>query len=256
VWAALMIRVAGRRGESVLVRTTEAATWPPGVFDALSLRGLLTNAPRARSATCPGCERECSMPVEGESERFFVVCDKRSDTGRVTVADGDLRQFRLDLDAIANFVAEEMAVNRTSVVSTIPGTVNIGTAKGKKRVQMLTLVIGDSLDLRAGTSVLPLSELVTYTEGQFRIDGDAVRKMVDSSTTANPHHTPDQSRREARRMETAALHAGWRKEFRRLQKTSPENTVVWYSQQIAKGSAGKRRSPKTIRRVLSSNPKK
>ena len=62
--------------------------------------------------------------------------------------------------------------------------------------------------------------------------------------------TPNTARREVRKLETAAMHEQWRKEYRTLKKKQPTMSDVWCSQQIAKMECANGRRPETIRKQM------
>ena len=73
---------------------------------------------------------------------------------------------------------------------------------------------------------------------------------MDAATTGDSRYTPNNARREARKLDTKALHESWRKEYRALKQRRPEMSDVWYSQQIAKMDIAKGRSAETIRKHM------
>jgi hypothetical protein len=61
---------------------------------------------------------------------------------------------------------------------------------------------------------------------------------------------PNSVRREARKLNTQAMHERWQREYRRLKKSRAGMSGVWYSQQIAKSAVGDGRSAETIRKHM------
>src|SRR3954447_12493662 len=59
----LLARVGACEGAAVLIDEEESGAWSTAAVAALKSQGLLVKARPAASAICPGCERECSMPV-------------------------------------------------------------------------------------------------------------------------------------------------------------------------------------------------
>ncbi|SFM68525.1 hypothetical protein SAMN05421721_12310 [Ectothiorhodospira mobilis] len=81
----LLDRIAASNGAPVLIGADELADWPADAVAALQSQGVITRARPAVSAVCPGCERECAMPVytppgTGQATGAFIVCNKRSDS--------------------------------------------------------------------------------------------------------------------------------------------------------------------------------
>ena len=130
------------------------------------------------------------------------------------------------------------------------GLLNIGMASGDKRSQMLSLRADGELALVAANNAVPLAELVGYRDGEYSVDGDMIRQLVDSATTANPRYTPSNARREARKLDTQAMYEAWRKAYRDLKKKRRNMTDVWYSRQIAKKDIANGRSAETIRKHM------
>jgi hypothetical protein len=89
----LLGRVGAHNGAPVFVSAEELDHWPAAAITAMKGQGLLSRARPAASAICPGCERECAMPVHtvlagSVVHASFIVCDKRSDINRVPVPAG------------------------------------------------------------------------------------------------------------------------------------------------------------------------
>ena len=77
-----------------------------------------------------------------------------------------------------------------------------------------------------------------------------IRVLVDSTTTKDTRYTPSSARREARKLDTQAMYEKWRKKYRKLKKSRPGMSDVWYSQQIAGMDIGQSRNPETIRKNM------
>ncbi len=251
----LLGRVGAANGSAVLISTEELDQWPAAAVSALKSQNLLLKARPATSVVCPGCEEECSMPVETRTRAnapatFFVVCDKRSDTSRVAIAAAQLAQWRCDAQAVRGFVAASLELRETPMQPTERDLLPIGIARGNKRTQMLCLRVQEHLALVVGTSTVPLADVVGFEDGRFTLDGLVIRNMVDAATTADPRHTPSTVKREASKIDTQAMYAGWQKAYRALCKKSPGKSDVWYSQQIAKTLVAKGRDASTIKKHM------
>ncbi len=178
------------------------------------------------------------------------MCDKRSDINRVPVSAKRLMQWRCDADAVCGFIAASLGLRRGDQHPADAGLLNIGIASGDKRGQMLSLRADGELALVAANSAVPVAELVGYRAGEYSVDGDMIRQLVDSATTADPRYTPSNARREARKLDTQAMYEAWRKAYRDLKKKRRNMTDVWYSQQIAKQGIAASRSAETIRKHM------
>lgn len=251
----LLARVAASQGCPVLVNEEELGHWPEAAVKAMKSQKLLARARPAASVVCPGCERECVMPVHTLPARpggspSFIVCDKRNDINRVPVAAARLKQWQSDIEGLCAFVAKGLELRRSPHRLNNAGMHEIGTARGKNRSQMLCVQAKAELKLVAGYNAIPLAELVRYQAGGYSIDRAGVRQLVDATSTADSRYTPSNARREAHKLDTQGLHEGWRKEYRALKKKRPEMSDVWYSQQIARGAIAKGRSAETIRKHM------
>jgi hypothetical protein len=251
----LIGRVGASNGSAVLINTQELNQWPAAAVSALKSQNLLLKARPASSVVCPGCEEECSMPVEtltraNAPATFFVVCDKRSDTSRVAVAASQLAQWRCDAQAVRGFVAASLGLRETPAQPTEADLLPIGMASGNKRTQMLGLRAQGLLALVVGKNAMPLADVVAFEDGRFTLDSLVIRHMVDAATTADPRHTPSTVRREASKIDTQAMYASWQKAYRALCKKSPGKSDVWYSQQIAKTPVAKGRDATTIKKHM------
>jgi len=252
----LLARV-GAQGGAVLVTAAELAQWPAPTVAALKEQKLLTRSSPATSAVCPGCENECVMPVHtlvranGEAASF-IVCDKRDDTNRVAIAADQLQQWRCDVPAVCQFVATSLDLRQSAQRASNDSLVNIGMVRGDKRSQMLALRLQHELALTAGNSTIPLADLVSFEDGSFAVDAVMVLQMVDTAPPADARHTPTTAKREVRKAATLTMYAGWQKDYRKLLKTNPGKSDVWYAQQIAKADKEHVRDPSTIKKHMHS----
>ena len=251
----LLARLGASQGTAVLVSEEELGCWPVAAVQAMKSHKLLVKARPAASVVCPGCEQECAMPVHTlpagtRRATSFVVCDKRSDINRVAVPSERLRQWRCSAEAVCGFVAQSLELRPSSQTRWSIGLWEIGLAIGNRRSQMLCLRATSELELVAGTNAVPLAELVRYRAGSYAVDSAPVRQLVDAATTGDSRYMPSNARREARKLDTKALHESWRKEYRAFKKRRPEMSEVWYSQQIAKMDIAKGRSAETIRKHM------
>ena len=251
----LLGRVGAGQGAAVLVNDAELNQWPNAAATALKSQRLLAKARPASSVICPGCERECVMPVQSpptttRATEPFVVCDKRSDINRVPVPTAMLTQWRCSADAVCGFVAASLGLRRSDKQAASADLWNIGIATGNKRSQMLCLRTDSDLALVAGNNAMPLTELVGFHDGEYSVDRIMIRRLVDSATTADPRYMPSNAKREARKLDTQAMYEGWQKEYRTLKKKRRNMTDVWHSQQIAKMDIAQGRDAETIRRRM------
>lgn len=251
----LLERVEARHGATALVSEAELSEWPAEAVRELKAQKLLVKANPAVSVVCPGCEQECTMPVHtlpagNGKAAFFTVCDKRDDISRVPVSADRLRQWRCGADAVGAFVACSLELRAESLRKTESGLWELGLVMGRKRSQMVCLRTNATLELVVGENAIPLAEVVRVGPDGYSIDAEAIRQMVDLATAGDPRYTPTNARREARKLDTQALHESWRKAYRALKKQRPGMSDVWYSQQIAKLEIGQKSRAETIRKHM------
>jgi hypothetical protein len=253
----LLARVGAAQGDAVIVSDEELSQWPATTVAAMKSQKLLAKTRPAVSVVCPGCERECVMPVHtltraSRAAASFIVCDKRSDINRVAVSSQRLTQWRCDADAVCGFVARSLGLRRSDGHPVRTGLLNIGIASGDKRRQMLCLRTDGDLALVAGNDAMTLAELVGFCDGEYLVDHGTIRRLVDSATTADPRYTPSNAKREARKLDTRAMYEDWQKAYRDLKKQRRNMSDVWYSQQIAKLDIAKGRNAGTIKKNMKS----
>lgn len=251
----LLDRVGANQGAAILVTDDELRQWPSEAVKAIKSQKLVTRARPATSAICPGCEEQCVMPVHtplaaAGSEASFIVCDKRCDINRVPVSASRLIHWQCNADLVCGFIAARLGLRRSDREAANADLWEIGVATGNKRSQMLCLQADGGLTLVVGGNRVPLAELITFCDGQYSLDGDIIRRMVDAATTADNRYTPGQVKREARKLETQALHASWQKAYRELKRSKPGKPDTWYAQKIAKMDIRPKRSPGTIRKNM------
>lgn len=241
----------------VLVTEHELSSWPAEAVSAMKSQKLIVKTRPAKSTACPGCEKDCVMPVHTLSNSAstnvsFIVCDKRSDINRVPISCEQLIQWRLAAAAVCNFVASSLELNRSTALQADKTLLTIGMVRGKKRSQMLALQVKNGLKLIAGTSSAELIDLVSFDVKRYVIHTPTVLQMVDTSNTADPLYTPSAAKRESRKLDTQAMYASWQKEYRSLRKKNTNKSDVWYSQQISRLPIAQGRSADTIKKHMKS----
>ena len=251
--AELLARVGA--GGNVFMTEHELNQWPAGAVSAMKAQGLVSKAPPATSAICPGCEQDCAMPVEtipvpDGAPGLFVVCDKRHDTNRVAISPDHLVQWQAGTVAVAKFVGESLALRWHGTTATEGNTLEIGILKGKKRSQMLCLRSEKELVLVAGSSVLPLADVIAFPKGRYGLDAQAIEQLVDNSTTSDARYTPSNAKREVRKLDTQARNERWQKEYRKIKRQHPDKSDNWCAILISRTPLGGGKSPETIRKNM------
>jgi hypothetical protein len=258
---AALVELLGRVGGSMdaaVLNNNELNQWPETAVAAMKTQRLLTKAKPAVSAICPGCERDCVMPVQtrihpSRGAVSFIDCDKRSDVSRVVVSVERLEQWRCTADAVGDFVAASLGLRRSDKRRPASADfLEIGMATGKKHSQMLCLQTDGELMLVAGGNRLPLADLIALRAGGYSLDSARVGQLIDAASTPDNRYTPSNAKREARKLDTQAMYKDWQKAYRKLAKMNPNMSEVWYSQQIAKLPVAKGRSAGTIKKNMHS----
>jgi hypothetical protein len=254
----LLARVGASQEAAAVLNNHELNQWPETAVAALKTQRLLSKARPATSAVCPGCERDCVMPVQtrvhpSRGALSFIDCDKRSDVSRVSLPVERLEQWRCTADAVCGFIAAALGLHRSSRRHPASAEfLEIGMATGAKRSQMLRLQPDGELMLVVGGNKVPLADLVAYRTGAYSLDGARVRQLVDAATTADNRHTPSIAKREARKVDTQAMYKDWQKAYRELTKKRPNMPETWYATQIAKLPVAQGRSAGTIKKNMQS----
>lgn len=251
----LLARVGASGGAAVLVCEHELTQWPSAAVAAMKAQRLLAKANPASSVICPGCERECVMPVHvlpntARTPAAFIVCDKRSDVNRVVVPIDCLSQWKCNADGVSTFVANTLGLRPSAQSTDVPTRWNIGIASGSQRSQMLCLQADGALALFAGNNALPLADLINFSEGRFTLDGAMVGQLVDAATTADNRYTPSNIKRETRKANTQDMYASWQKAYKTLKRQHPKMPETWYSRQIAKQPIAQDRKADTIKKNM------
>lgn len=182
----LLQRIGVKNGSSVLISTQEFSGWPVAAVEVMKSQGLLTKVRPARSAVCPGCERECTMPVhvltaKGRESEAFIVCDKRDDVNRVAVPVQCLEQWQASGDNIAALLAKLLGLHR-SEVGGAAARWDLGVFKGLKHSSQLVLVAEGKLVLSLASHVIPLSQLLTLDHDGLKIDKSPLLRAIDGDT--------------------------------------------------------------------------
>jgi hypothetical protein len=252
----LLARVGVGDGAAVLVDEEELSQWPTAALAAMKSQRLITKARPTASAVCPGCERECVMPVhsppiEKSSPVSFIVCDKRSDINRVAVPITNLNQWQCSTDAVCGFVAACLELHRPYKRNPTD-FLEIGITTGGKRSQMLCLQTNGELILIAGGNKVPLADIITFGEDAYSVDRARVRMLVDDATTVESRYIPSTTKRELSKLATQAMYKDWQKAYRELKRKHTHKSDVWYAQKIAKTKTinPKGRDADTIRKHM------
>ena len=159
----LLARVGA--ADSVFVTAHELSRWPPDAVAAMKSQKLINKTAPAVTAVCPGCEQECTMPIEAVPASsgvpaYFVVCDKRDDINRVMILPDHLAQWQATTGRVTKFVAQNLSLRWQGTMTSAGDALQIGIVTGRWKSQMLCLRSDSELILVAGYGSLPLADIV------------------------------------------------------------------------------------------------
>ncbi|MEA3275523.1 MAG: hypothetical protein U9Q81_09610 [Pseudomonadota bacterium] len=168
----LFERVAAAPGRQALFSAEELDQWRGEGVVALEAQRLINQARPATSAACPGCEDQCTMPLHAIPDTcgepaLFIVCDKRSDINRVEIPPARVTQWQADADSVARFIADSLSLRWSGKRQGAGNLLDIGMVTGLERTQMLCLRTEGELALVAGSSAIPLAEVIEYSPGRY-----------------------------------------------------------------------------------------
>ena len=244
-------RAGAAPGREVRVEAGEVARWPREAVAALKSQKLLRKARPARGTVCPGCGMQCAMPVETGTDPLlpWVVCDKRGDINRVPVSADRLPQWRTSADTLGRFVADGLSLRWRGRRAEGGRVLEIGTAGSGTQRRVLNLRFEGELALAAGPSALPLSEVLRFGGGGYRMDNTRIRRWLDVAAEESPLPA-SRIRREARKLDTRKKDKTLQKAYRALKRQRPGMSDVWYARQIARSDLGGGLSPGSIRKRM------
>ena len=151
------------------------------------------------------------MPVEMATTaagtlRFFVVCDRREDTARVPVPRVQLEQWQCSPRLLADGVAKLVGLRR-SLSDDDPRRLDLGVLKGTQASAHVVLHVESALTLHIAGHVLPLPDVLAWTDKGMTVDRRALVRCVDNPVAAAGAKESAEKRRErldARRKELIA----------------------------------------------------
>ncbi len=194
--AELLARLGAARGTPVFVNDEELSQWPPAAVAAMKSHKLLVKARPAVSVVCPGCERECVMPVQtvtySTRTASFIVCDKRSDINRVRVSALRLTQWQSTGVLIADALAVLLECSRTASTAANGGQWPVGILKGKTNKSAVTLRAESELQLLLAGHTVPLIEVLAIEKDALALDKTELMRLVGNPAANAVAETPEQ----------------------------------------------------------------
>lgn len=220
VLPALLGRLAAASGDAACFSAQELAEWPPTVLKRLKAAGLLVAATPAASVICPGCEDECTMPVElatnAEGEvRPFVACDKREDTARVPVPQALLEQWQCAPRQLADVLATLLGLRRP-MTDNDPARYDLGVMKGAKHSAHVVLTVEHGLQLAIAGHTVPVADVLELGDKGLAVDRRALLRCVDSPVAAAGDKESAEQRRERLRKRRDELKAQGERHYNKV----------------------------------------
>lgn len=198
--ADLLARVAAADGAAATFSERELGEWPAVAVGLLKAEGLLVKGTPADAVTCPGCEEDCTMPVEvaitpGGKLRAFVMCDKRDDVGRVSVATDLLEQWSCSPERLADVLARLLGIRR-SEGDAAAARWTVGVLKGAKHSAHVVLGIGRGMQLSIAGHTLALADVLELGDKGLALDRRALVRCVDAPVAGGGNVESAEQRRE------------------------------------------------------------
>lgn len=252
----LLDRLETRQGAAVHITESELNDWPTEAVRALKAARLLVKARPASSVVCPGCERECTKPVEiypaadGRPARAFIHCDEPEDLGRIKVEPSAVEQWRVTGETLAVAIARLLDFTKSPQQDGAARRWTLGLLKGKAQKGTIKLACDGEIAISAGGRTMALAEILSLGAGGLVVDKDKLLRLVDKPAPGAQAYKPSIARREARKLNTQSMYKSWQKAYRELKKHRRNMSDVWYAQQIAKTDIAIGRSADTIRKRM------
>lgn len=212
VLPAVLDRIAAAAGEVAPFSERELAEWPAAALARIKAEGLLVKGPPAHAVVCPGCEEDCTMPVETDTTpsgtlRAFVVCDKRDDVARVAVARDVLEQWTCSPERVADVLARLLGIRRSGG-DTPALRWDVGVLKGtKQNGAHVVLGIENELRLTIAGHSLPVSDVLELGEKGLILERRALLRCVDNPVAAAGDQESAEQRKERLRKRRNELKA-------------------------------------------------
>ncbi len=251
----LLDRLAAQQSAAVHVGNDELRGWPTKALAAMKAARILVKARHASSIVCPGCERECAKPVDvfpaedGRPARAFIVCNEPEDLGRIPLEMRALERWQITGEILAGALNRLLGFAKSPQQDRTGKSWTLGLLKGKEHKGEVKLAVDDDVMLLiAGHSVL-VADIITFDGDNLTADREELLKLVDKPVNALSYEAST-TRREARMLNTKAMHESWQKEYRSQKRKRQNMSDVWYSKQIAKMDIACGRSADTIRKHM------
>lgn len=184
----LLERLGAQQGAAVHIGGDELNTWPADAVAAMKSARILVKTRPASSIVCPGCERECVMPVHifpsenGRPARAFIACDKPEDMGRIEVELGALEQWRTTDEALVGAVARLLGFTNSPKRDDTSKRWTLGPLAGKEIRGAVTFSIENGVVLALAGKSIPLAHVLALGGLVLRADKEALLRAVEGDT--------------------------------------------------------------------------
>jgi hypothetical protein len=205
----LVQRIEAAHPAPALFGADETQDWPSEVLPALLTQGVLVEADRAKSISCPGCEWQCNKRVvvrkAGDTSRAFITCDEEPDQGRVQVLMASLARVAVTLPALSQIVASALDIGPPKASRSL-NAYSLGTVNGRNGARPVAIAIengGAVLDI--GDQRVPIAQALTFSPAGLAIDTRLVRRLADrkmANMTQRRQYARDRSQQTARKAAT------------------------------------------------------
>lgn len=256
--AELLERMGAQQGAAVYVGMGELHEWPADAVAALKSARVLVKARAASRIICPGCERECTKPVEvyptedGRPARAHIYCDEPEQYGRIDVELSTLEQWRVTGEGLAGAVSRLLGFNDPPGRDGTGRRWTLGLLKGKEHKSTIKLAVEGGVSLAVAGHTVALADILSFDGKGLAVDRNELSRLVDKPAPDAKAYKPSITRREARKLDTRAMHERWKKAYRALKRKHRDKSDVWCSLQIAKTENPEGRSADTIRKNMKS----
>jgi len=251
----LLDRLAVQQGATVHVGNDELNSWPAGAVATMKSARLLVKARYASSIVCPGCEEQCPKPVEihpaekSRPTRALIVCNEPADLGLIPVELRSLEQWRITGEGLAGAVARLLGYNKPPEQDGTGKRWTLGLLKGKERKGAIKLSVESGITLAVAGHTVALAEILSHDGSGLAVDRDELLRLVDKPVNT-PRYETSTARREARKLDTQAQYAAWRKAAKKLRRKPQGKSERWIAHQIAKSDIANKANAETIRKHL------
>lgn len=181
----LLERIGANIGAPVFISNQELSEWPHDLVISMKSCGLITQAPPAKSATCPGCEESCLMLINTVINRVnvtstFIVCDKRSDINRVPISVDYIQRWQASGYSTADMISKLLELSSPITKSENSFSWELGVFRGSKHSSHLVLNANGELTITTAGHQIKLEEIISFINKTIKIDRLKITRAVNN----------------------------------------------------------------------------